>query len=80
MIVDQDLHGSVSIDSGDRFTKRKSSPSKKVSSKRLGLKRKKNEDMINFFLSHVSESKRTSELVNILLDRLKSYKILLIDY
>jgi len=36
--------------------------------------------MINFFLSHVSDNKRTNAMAQILLERLKSYKILQFDY
>ena len=60
--------------------KTKISPHKKSSKNHLAL-RKREEDRIRAILmNHVPENKRTKEMVNLLIDRLKSYKIAIFDY
>ena len=43
-------------------------------------RRKHEEELVTLFLSHMSEAKRTADVTNILIERMKSFKIMTFDY
>lgn len=53
---------------------------KKNSTMRMRGKRKREEELVALFLSHMLEAKRTPEVINILVERMKSFKIMTLDY
>lgn len=56
------------------------SPHKKLSKNHLMLRKREEDRVKAILMNHVPENKRTKEMVNLLIDRLKSYKIAIFDY
>lgn len=53
---------------------------RKTSLSKQMAQRKREEELVKFFLSHVPENKRNKDLIQIALDRIKSPKIAPITY